>query len=136
MIEVAMVFTRDGHPIFWLSPNGCTGGSVPDSHTMWDRIWRDRDIIGGVAHTHPWDGATGPSHTDLTTFAAIEAGLGTRLFWPIVTMTHVNYFTYLDEVRKYGEVQHVPFRDENHWFEVVKTLRQLSQSYGGKEDGR
>ena len=130
MIETAMVFAKGGNPIFWLSPNGCTSGSIPDSEVLWDRIWRNRAIIGGVAPTHPWDGTTGISTTYQTTFAAIEAGLGERLIWPIVTMTHVNYFSYLDHLGVYEEIQHVDFRDENHWFEVIKTLRQLSQTGG------
>jgi len=133
MIETAMVFTRTGYPLFWLSPNGCTSSSVPDSEVMWDRIWRNRDCVGGVAHTHPWDGPSGASQTDVTTFAAIEAGLGKRLYWPIVTRTHVNYFAYHNEDHGYQLVQHVDFRDTNHWFEVIKTLRQLSQ-IGGNHD--
>ena len=130
MIETAMVFARDGHPIFWLCPNGCTSGSVPDSSNMWHRIWDSRDVIGGVAHTHPWVGPTDASHTDVTTFAAIEAGLGKRLYWPIITMTHVSYFTWLDGVQRYRPVQHVDFRDTNHWFDVIRTLRQQSQTGG------
>jgi len=130
MIETAVVFTRNGHPLFWLP--GSSAGAVPDSRALWDNMWENRGIVGGVAHTHPWDGTTGPSHEDLTTFKAIEAGLGTRLIWPIATMTHVVYITYLDAVRGYGEVMHVDFRDEDHWFNVIKTLRLLSQNNGGK----
>jgi hypothetical protein len=133
MVEMAMVFTRGGHPLFWLGPKGCTNGSVPDSSILWDRIWRDRHVIGGVAHTHPWLGITSPSHTDITTFAAIEAGLGKRLYWPIVTMTHVEFFQYSNyegEPGEYERVLDVNFRDAEHWHDVVRTLRQLSRTGG------
>ena len=92
MIEVAMVFDREGRAIFWPSPKDSSGGSIPDSRTLWDRLWENRHNLGGICHTHPWDGPASPSHTDVTTFAAIEAGLGKRLTWPIVTMTHVGFF--------------------------------------------
>jgi len=130
MIELAMVFAKDGSALFWLGPNGCTSGSVPDSHVLWDRIWRNREVIGGVAHTHPGDGPTGASHTDLTTFAAIESGLGKRLIWPIVSSTHVSFFQYWELSKSYVDSKNVDFRDMNHWFEVVKTLRHLSQIGG------
>ena len=96
-----------------------------------DRIWSNRDRIGGVAHTHPWEGTTSPSSTDLTTFAAIEAGLGKRLYWPIVTMTHVEFFTYFDDANGYGRVMDVNFRDAEHWHDVIRTMRLLSR--GGKD---
>jgi hypothetical protein len=123
VIESAMVFDREGRVIFWLGPNGCSEGAIADSQILWDRIWSDRDRIGGVAHTHPWEGPTTASTTDLTTWAAIEAGLGTRLYWPIVTLTHVEFFTYFDDAGGYGRVMEVDFRDTEHWHNIVKRLR-------------
>lgn len=125
-IESAMVFNREGRAIFWLGPNGCSEGAIADSHILWDRIWRNRDKVGGVAHTHPWEGPTSPSTTDLTTWAAIEAGLGKRLYWPIVTLTNVDFFTYFDDADGYGRVTDVSFRDTEHWHNIVKRLRLLS----------
>lgn len=123
-----MVFDVEGRAIFWLGPNGCSAGAIEDSHTLWDRIWRNREIIGGVAHTHPWEGQTHPSNTDETTFAAIEAGLGKRLLWPIVTMTHVCFFCHNAVTEKYVPAGPIEFRGANWWIENVIELRRLSKS--------
>ena len=125
MIEMAMVFTKEGKMIY-LQP-GSSAGSVSDSRQLWDEIWENRDIVGGVAHTHPWTGMTQPSSTDVTTFAAVEAGLGKRLIWPIVTFTHVNYFGWRHDWGDYAEIMEVDFRDESHWHRLINTLRFLSQ---------
>lgn len=123
MIEVAMVFTKEGKMIY-LQP-GSSAGSVADSCRLWDEIWENRKIVGGVAHTHPWTGTTRPSYEDVTTFRAIEAGLGELLLWPIITFTHVNYFSYIKP--GYEEIAYVDFRDESHWHRLINTLRFLSQ---------
>ena len=41
--------------------------------------------LAGVAHSHPGGGIPTPSWEDLTTFAAVEDGLGQRLVWWIVS---------------------------------------------------
>jgi hypothetical protein len=123
MIEMAMVFTREGKMLY-LQP-GSSAGSVSDSRRLWDEIWENREIVGGVAHTHPWVGPTQPSDMDVTTFKAVEAGLGKRLLWPIITFTHVNYFYYFSGC--YEQTLEVDFRDESHWHRLINTLRFLSQ---------
>ena len=91
MIEVAMVFDRWGDPLFWHLPPGRSAGAIPDSRDLWQVLWEHRRVLGGVAHTHPWRGSPEPSSTDLTTFAAVEAGLGRRLLWLVVTFDQVRY---------------------------------------------
>lgn len=66
-------------------PPGRSGGSLPDDRSLWDFIWENRDGISGIAHSHPGSGTPSPSHTDVTTFAAIEAALGKRLDWWIIS---------------------------------------------------
>lgn len=95
MIEVALVVDLEGKTLRWHLPPGRSGGYVPDSHDLWEFIWNNRDRIGGVAHTHPWNGTAGPSQTDVTTFAAIEEALGKRLVWPVVTFTDAGYFAWV-----------------------------------------
>jgi proteasome lid subunit RPN8/RPN11 len=90
-------------------------------------LWDYRQVLGGVVHTHPWEGPTEPSQTDVTTFAAVEQGLGKRLIWPIATMTNVNYFSYNENFSEYLEIQHVPFRDNTGWMQAIIELRQKSQ---------
>ena len=128
--EVAMVFDKNGQALYWL--NG-TGAYVNDSRSLWDVLWEHRENLGGVAHTHPWDGPTGPSGTDMTTWAAIEAGLGKRLMWPIVTMTHAHFFQFDVEKGRYveytsarlEEMRPLPLRSE--WQDNIEKLRQLSR---------
>jgi hypothetical protein len=58
---------------------------LPDSRELWDVLWAHRHELDGFAHSHPGMGRPGPSGTDLSTFAAIESGLGKRLNWWITT---------------------------------------------------
>jgi hypothetical protein len=89
MKETVLVFDDHGKTICFFEPEGRTSGSIPDTRSLWDILWDNRDRLGGVAHTHPWDGPASPSGTDRTTFEAIERGLGKHLLWPVVTFTDV-----------------------------------------------
>lgn len=89
MIEAGVVVTDMG-PVFWHLPMGRTGGSLPDSRHLWDVLWDlRREPFLGFAHSHPGSGVPGPSDIDITTFAAVEMGLGRRLTWWITSSTHV-----------------------------------------------
>lgn len=89
MIE-AGVLVVNGQPAYWHSPEGRTGGSLPDSRGLWDLLWALRKAESlGFAHSHPGAGVPGPSHTDVTTFAAVEAGLGRRITWWITSSDEV-----------------------------------------------
>lgn len=92
VIECAFVFDEEGAVIHWHLPEGRSAGHIPDTRGLWEVMWENRHILGGVAHTHPWRGKSGPSGTDITTFAACEAALGKRLTWPIVTMDSIACF--------------------------------------------
>jgi hypothetical protein len=124
MIEVAMVFSNVGGIIWWPSSKG-NAGSIPDSRHLWDVLWESRAILGGVAHTHPWDGPGSPSGTDLTTFAALERGLGMLLTWPIVTMTHVDYYVWSGG--QYRLNLYPPFEEHKGWHAAIEEMRRLSQ---------
>jgi hypothetical protein len=89
MMETALIFDKTGGTLAWHEPPGRSSGSIPDSRDLWEFLWANREVIGGVAHTHPWDGPAGPSGTDTTTFRACEQGLGILLLWPVVTFTDV-----------------------------------------------
>ena len=85
MLENGVLLDRDCQPIYWHSPNGRTAGAIPDSRTLWDAFWNNRQKLYAFAHTHPGSGPDlGPSYTDVTTFAAIEAALGMRIAWLIL----------------------------------------------------
>lgn len=81
-----------GCPLYWHLPQGRSQTYLPDSRDLWEVLWYHREYLGGVAHTHPWSGQANPSSTDLTTFSAVEKGLGLYLTWPIVTFSEVAYF--------------------------------------------
>jgi hypothetical protein len=89
MLEMGVVIGRDGTPLHWHAPEGRTGAALPDSRALWDVLWEGRDALAGVAHTHPGAGRPAPSLEDLTTFSAIERGLGRRLMWWLVSATEV-----------------------------------------------
>lgn len=85
MIETGLVIDWRGDALHWHAPADRTSVALPDSHDLWEFLIENVAIVSGFAHTHPGSGVPGPSHTDLTTFAAVEAGLGTRLDWWILS---------------------------------------------------
>ena len=81
MREVFFVIGRKG-AVLW-SDVGDSAGAIPDRRERWDVIWRLRDEIEELAHSHP----TGPrafSHEDETTMEALSAGLGRPLCFSVV----------------------------------------------------
>ncbi len=92
MIECAVLVSQHGEPLAWHLPPGRTSVSIPDSRSLWSAMWQHREILGGIAHSHPGSGIPSPSREDLTTFAACEAGLGARLDWWIITLDEVRRF--------------------------------------------
>jgi hypothetical protein len=124
-MEAALVFDFHGGVIHWHVPPDRSSAALPDSRDLWQVLWDNREILGGVAHTHPWSGTAGPSVTDVTTFAAVEAGLGERLVWPIVTFSEVRYFTWLGPDRlAYEEMEQRRFRIHR---DDIEQLRDLSR---------
>ena len=116
MMETALVFDHEGRTIHWHEPLGRSGGSIPDSRDLWSVLWEHRSKknggtgrLAGVAHTHPWDGPTGASRTDLTTFRAVELGLGQRILWPIVTFTHVRWWV------RHADLTHAALSEMEPW---------------------
>jgi len=62
--------------------------ALPDSRARWHAIWRHRDRLAEIAHSHPY-GPLAFSAEDLTTMAAIDAALGRPLRYAVVTATAV-----------------------------------------------
>ena len=85
MLETGVVLSLAGIPLYWHMPTNRTASSLPDNATLWEMIWQYRQIVSGFAHSHPGRGLPGPSYEDVTSFAAIEAALGRRLEWPILS---------------------------------------------------
>jgi hypothetical protein len=92
---------------------------------LWELLWEHREQLGGVAHTHPWNGDAWFSQTDVTTFAAIEQGLGKRLIWPVVTFSTAQYFEWVGPGQlDYGVVERRRFRLNPN---DIQRLRDLSK---------
>ncbi|MFO0750161.1 MAG: hypothetical protein U1F43_31500 [Myxococcota bacterium] len=85
-LEAALVFDVRGGTLHWHVPAARSAASIGDSRALWEVLWAERARLGGVAHTHPWRGPAAASATDVTTFAACEAGLGRRLRWVVATV--------------------------------------------------
>ena len=112
MIETALVYGSDHKILHWHLPAGRTGGSIPDSPDLWNVLWDNRRLVMGVAHSHPGTGVPSPSWTDLTTFAAIESGLGKRLYWPILSEDSYTLVEWEESFSCYSQVQ---ISDEPPW---------------------
>ena len=122
MMEAGAVIGSGGDAIFWHAPSGRRGGALPDSRELWDVLWQNRAAIQGFAHSHPGSGVPGPSYEDVTTFAAVEAALGRRLVWWIVSSDRVSVVIWCgpDKLSYAGE----SVCREPSW---VKKLRELSE---------
>lgn len=89
MLEAGLIVGLEGQPLCWHTPQNRTSVALPDVRSFWDAIWDHRHQILGIAHSHPGRGIVAPSHEDITTFIAVEEGLGKRLFWWIVNENHI-----------------------------------------------
>lgn len=122
MREVGVVVDREGQAIFWHVPAGRTAVTLPDSRSLWQVLWDNKDRVAGFAHTHPGSGVPGPSWEDVTTFSAIERGLGVRLDWWIAT---TNGFVVVRwEGPELYDYRTSPCDAEPEWLE---RLRELSE---------
>lgn len=121
-MEAGVVVGSKGEALHWHLPPGRTGGSLPESPDLWDVIWANRDNLSGFAHSHPGSGVPGPSYTDVTTFAAIEAGLGVRLKWWITSEDQLTLTTHEGGERLHYVTFHIRSQQPS-WLE---RLRQVS----------
>jgi len=130
MIETGVLVDAEG-ALYWHLPNDRSSVHIGDSRTLWDAIWENRDaLLLGFAHTHPGVGIPAPSTTDLTTFAAVEAALGRRIWWYIVSQTNVVVATWEGPGRLDYKVE-LCFRE---WYESwINELRK--QSYKEESHG-
>jgi hypothetical protein len=127
-MEAGVVVDVNGHVIHWHTPPGRTAGSIPDTPDLWSVFWNHREELLGFAHSHPGAGFPGPSHTDVTTFRAVERALGRRLVWWITSENVLAVCQWTRRSRKEpGTWIPVPAADDDwqtrHW---LKKLRRIS----------
>jgi hypothetical protein len=82
MREVCFLIGRSG-AVLWSDASASPLG-LPDSRARWDAIWRLRDELAEISHSHPL-GPAGFSAEDESTMAALDAALGRPLRYSIVT---------------------------------------------------
>ncbi len=58
--------------------------ALPDSRARWEALWRYRNELELIVHSHP-SGPHAFSHEDETTMAAVEAALGRSLGWAVLS---------------------------------------------------
>jgi len=80
MREVCMIIGR-GEAILWADVG--SAALLPDSRARWEAIWRHRDELEVIAHTHPV-GPAAFSAEDESTMQAIDSALGRRLRYCVV----------------------------------------------------
>lgn len=120
-IEAGVLIDLNYEPLHWHLPANRNGVSLPDSRPLWNIIWENRDRIVGFAHSHPGLGVPGPSYEDVTTFAAIEAALGVRLAWWIISADSLAEFRWIGPDRlKYQRSQ------DNQFYSWINQLRDFS----------
>ena len=116
--EVAVAFDMNGHSLVWNISN--VAQAIPDSREFWEGVWIVRSRLGGIAHTHPWNGEAIPSSTDIRSFAGWEAAVGRRLSWWIVTFDQATCYEWDGEEYKAVDKPSILLHD-------VEILRKLSQ---------
>lgn len=79
--EVCFLVGR-GDVVLW-SDRSDSPTAMPDRRARWEAIWRWREELVLIAHSHPV-GPLEASHEDLETAQAVEDGLGRELGWVIV----------------------------------------------------
>lgn len=80
--EVFFLIGRGG-AVLW-SDASDSAGALPDSRARWEAIWRHRDELELLVHSHP----VGPhafSAEDESTMAAVEEALGTPQRWAVLS---------------------------------------------------
>lgn len=99
--EAAIVVGQAGAITLTHVPAGRTAVAIPDAPDLWEHLIEHRDTTVAVAHLHPGAGVPSASREDLTTFDAIERGLGRRLQWWIATSDAVARFSWDERAGRY-----------------------------------
>jgi len=81
MREVFFLVDSLGNVLF--SDASESPSALPDSRRRWEAIWRHREELGVLAHSHP-NGPLAFSKEDETTMSALESALGRELCFAVV----------------------------------------------------
>jgi hypothetical protein len=84
MNEREVLFLLDADDAILWSDASQSPIALPDSRARWEAIWRLRERLAEIAHTHPI-GPAAFSREDETTMTALDAALGRALRYSVVT---------------------------------------------------
>lgn len=118
MREVFFLIGRNG-AVLW-SDAGDSAAALPDTRERWDAIWRLRDEIEELAHSHP-AGPLGFSHEDETTMEALVAGLGRAICFSVVAPNGTV------RRQKEGDVR-VPINEEPWWAALLRRASGMEEA--------
>lgn len=121
MKEAGLIIDLNGRPIYQHLPEGRSSGYLPDSRTLWEFLWENRENILGFAHSHPGYGIPSPSVEDVTTFRPVDQALGKDLHWWIATGDRLALYRWVGT-----HYASFPMLSEPTW---VADLRDLSGHY-------
>lgn len=79
--EVCFLIGRNG-AILWADASD-SPAALPDSRDRWDAIWRHRDELEVIAHSHPL-GPSMFSAEDESTMEAVDGALGKKMNYMVV----------------------------------------------------
>jgi len=118
--EVLFLIGR-GDAVLW-SDASQSPVALPDSRARWDAIWRLRDELTEIAHSHPI-GPRAFSHEDETTMAALASGLGRAPRFSVVAPDGMI-------VRQDGADARVDVADEPWWAALMRLASGMRQPEG------
>ncbi len=122
--EVCFLLDEDG-AILW-SDASQSPVALPDSRARWEAIWRVRERLAEIAHTHPV-GPASFSTEDETTMDALDAALGRTLIYSVVTPD-----TMIRRHTKDGPVHRV--EHEPWWTPLIRAASGLHDNAEKKEE--
>lgn len=108
--EVFFLIGRGG-ALLW-SDASDNPAALPDSRARWEAIWRHKDELEELSHSHP-AGPLAFSQEDETTMAALESALGKRLKFSVVAPTGTT-------VRDAGETTRLEAENEPWWTSLLR----------------
>ena len=73
----------EGDVVLWCDASD-SPVAIPDARERWEAIWSRRELVVEIAHTHPLGGLHFSS-TDEGTMEALDAALGRKLIYSVVT---------------------------------------------------
>jgi hypothetical protein len=81
MREVCFLIGRDNAVLY--ADASTSAAALPDSRARWEAIWRHRDELEAIVHSHPV-GPSAFSAEDESTMAAIDSALGRPMRYCVV----------------------------------------------------